>query len=109
MTAIRGAYAAAMAKLPTPKLTRVLQDAVTRQSPPRSGLNRPKPRYAHQGGSNPPVIVVHGNSVEGMPDSYRRYLEHCFRDAFRLQGTPLRVTFRQGDNPFADRPSRRSR
>jgi len=107
MTAVRGAYAAAMAKLPTPRLTRVLQEAVTRQSPPRSGLQRPKPRYAHQGGSNPPVIVVHGNAVESMPDSYRRYLEHCFRDAFRLQGTPLRVSFRQGENPFADKPSRR--
>jgi GTP-binding protein len=107
MSAIRGAYAAAMARLPTPRLTRVLQEAVTRQAPPRSGLQRPKPRYAHQGGSNPPVIVVHGNSVEGLPDSYRRYLEHCFRDAFRLQGTPLRVAFRQGDNPFADKPSRK--
>jgi len=107
MAAVRGTYGAAMAHLPTPRLTRVLQEAVTRQAPPRSGLQRPKPRYAHQGGSNPPVIVVHGNSVEGLPDSYRRYLEHCFRDAFRLQGTPLRVSFRQGDNPFADKPSRR--
>jgi GTP-binding protein len=107
MAAIRGAYSAAMARLPTPRLTRVLQEAVSRQSPPRSGLQRPKPRYAHQGGSNPPVIVVHGNSVEGLPESYRRYLEHCFRDAFRLQGTPLRVAFRQGDNPFADKPLRK--
>ncbi len=109
LTSVRGAYSAAMAKLPTPRLTRVLQEAVTRQAPPRSGLQRPKLRYAHQGGSNPPVIVVHGNSVETLPDSYRRYLEHCFRDAFRLQGTPLRVSFRQGDNPFVETPRKPTR
>ena len=97
------AYAAAMAKLPTPKLTRALIAATTRQPPPRHGLFRPKLRYAHQGGSNPPVIVIHGNQLDSLPDSYRRYLERYFTDAFRLQGTPLRVQFRVKPNPYADR------
>ena len=100
---VNAAYAAAMAKLPTPRLTRVLMDAVARQQPPRTGMTRPKLRYAHQGGSNPPRIVVHGNSLSAVPDSYRRYLEHQFAEAFSLQGTPLRVEFKQGRNPFADR------
>jgi GTP-binding protein len=97
------AYAAAMAKLSTPKLTRVLLDAVAAQAPPRSGLSRPKLRYAHQGGSNPPVIVIHGNALEQVPDSYRRYLERRFIDSFGLVGTPLRIQFRTGRNPFAEK------
>ncbi len=94
------AYASAMAKLPTPKLTRVLAAATTQHQPPKSGMFRPKLRYAHQGGSNPPLVVVHGNALEHVPDSYRRYLEKTFREAFDLQGTPLRVQFKQGKNPF---------
>ena len=101
------AYAAAMAKLPTPRLTRALEKAVQQQPPPRSGANRPKLRYAHQGGSNPPRVVIHGNSVDNVPDSYRRYLERFFREAFKLQGTPLRVEFRVGANPYAKRTGRR--
>lgn len=97
---IDSAYAAAMAKLPTPKLTRVLVAAVAQQAPPKKGMFRPKLRYAHQGGSNPPLVVIHGNALESVPDSYRRYLEKTFRQAFALQGTPLRVQFRQGKNPF---------
>ena len=97
------AYAAAMAKLSTPRLTRVLQDAVTQHQPPKSGLFRPKPKYAHQGGNNPPIIVVHGTHLEGMPDAYRRYLENVFRSAFNLQGTPLRVDFKANYNPFDKR------
>lgn len=97
------AYAAAMAKLPTPRLTRVLQDAVAQQQPGKSGLFRPKPKYAHQGGSNPPVIIVHGNHLEGIPDSYKRYLENTFRTVFNLRGTPLRVDFKSGHNPFESR------
>jgi GTP-binding protein len=93
------AYAAAMAKLPTPKLTRVLMAAVEKQQPPR-GRFRPKLRYAHQGGSNPPLIVVHGSALDGIPDSYKRYLEHVFCEAFQLQGTPLRIEFKAGKNPF---------
>ena len=97
------AYAAAMAKLPTPQVTRVLQEAVLAHAPPRAGQFRPKLRYAHQGGRNPPVIVIHGTNVNNLPEAYRRYLENTFREAFRLRGTPLRVEFRQGHNPFAEK------
>ena len=93
------AYAAAMAKLPTPQLTRVLIAAVEKQQPPR-GQFRPKMRYAHQGGSNPPLIVIHGSALDKIPDSYRRYLERTFCEAFSLQGTPLRIEFKAGKNPF---------
>ena len=99
---VNAAYAAAMAKMSTPRLARVLADAVARQPPPRHGMFRPKPRYAHQGGSNPPIIVVHGNAVDQIGDSYRRYLESTFREAFKLQGTPLRIQFVTSKNPFAD-------
>ncbi|TJZ76288.1 ribosome biogenesis GTPase Der [Chitiniphilus eburneus] len=97
---IDAAYAAAMVKLPTPKLTRALQLAIERQQPPLSGRIRPKLRYAHQGGMNPPVIVIHGNALEQVPDSYWRYLEHCFIKTFKLQGTPLRVQYKRSDNPY---------
>ncbi|MDP3287705.1 MAG: ribosome biogenesis GTPase Der, partial [Methyloversatilis sp.] len=98
--AVDAAYAAAMTKLPTPRLTRALQAAVEKQSPPKHGLFRPKMRYAHQGGMNPPVIVIHGAALEHIAESYRRYLEHYFLEIFRLQGTPLRVEFRTAHNPF---------
>ena len=101
MASVDEAHAAAMAKLSTPRLSRVLQAAVERQQPPRAGQVRPKLRYAHQGGMNPPVIVIHGNSLDRVSDSYRRYLESSFRAAFELTGTPLRVEFRTGNNPFA--------
>lgn len=94
------AYAAAMIKIATPKLTRALQLALERQQPPLSGRVRPKMRYAHQGGSNPPVVVVHGNALEHVPASYWRYLEHTFMKMFKLQGTPLRVQYKQSENPF---------
>ncbi len=98
------AYAAAMSKLPTPKLTRVLLAAVQKQSPPRAGVSRPKLRYAHQGGMNPPLIMIHGNALNQVPDSYRRYLERAFMTAFDLRGTPVKVLFKQqGRNPFAGR------
>jgi GTP-binding protein len=107
MRSVDDAYAAAMAKLPTPRLTRHLIQAVTQQPPPRAGLVRPKLRYAHQGGSNPPVIVIHGNRLDAVVPGYRRYLEGSFREAFGLEGTPLRVEFRTGRNPFAARGSNR--
>jgi len=110
MRSVDGAYAAAMAKLSTPRLTRTLIAAVERQPPPRKGMRRPKLRYAHQGGQNPPRIIVHGNSLDELPDSYRRYLEGVFRDTFALVGTPMRVEFRTGRNPYAGRgpaPQRR--
>lgn len=102
MRSIDAAYAAAVADLSTPRLTRVLKDAVEHQQPPRAkGAIRPKLRYAHQGGKNPPVIVIHGNGLEYVGQDYRRYLERHFRDAFSLTGTPLRIEFRTGKNPFA--------
>lgn len=96
------AHAAAFIKMTTPKLTRVLEMAVEQHAPPKSGLFRPKPRYAHQGGKNPPVIVLHGNALEGLRDDYKRYLESSFRKAFNLQGTPLRIQVKEdtGKNPF---------
>jgi len=100
-------FAAAMVKLPTPRLTRTLQMAVARQQPPRAGLVRPKLRYAHQGGVNPPLIVVHGTALQHVPAAYRRYLEHFFSDAFQLRGTPLRIQFKAGANPYVGAPARR--
>ena len=102
-TAVDQAYAAAMAKLSTPKLTRALQAAVEKQAPPLAGKIRPKLRYAHQGGSNPPVVVIHGTSVSAIKDQYKRYLENTFVKVFKLKGTPLRVELRQGANPYADK------
>jgi GTP-binding protein len=103
LTSVDKAYAAAMAKLPTPKLTRVLQAAVQKQQPPRHGNVRPKLRYAHQGGSNPPIIVIHGNALDSVPASYTRFLEKTFLEAFRLTGTPLRIQYKTARNPFAER------
>jgi GTP-binding protein len=96
------AYAAAMAKLPTPKLTRLLQAAIEKQPPPRNRF-RPKMRYAHQGGSNPPIVVIHGSGLDNVPDSYTRYLERTFRETFKLQGTPLRIQYNVSTNPFEGR------
>jgi GTP-binding protein len=103
LPSVDAAYAAAMIKLPTPKLTRALIDATSRQPPPRAGLFRPKLRYAHQGGSNPPIIVIHGNQLNALPESYRRYLSRCFTETFKLQGTPLRLQFKVTENPYARR------
>jgi len=100
---VDAAYRAAMAKLPTPRLTRALIAAVAKQAPARAGLSRPKLRYAHQGGSNPPIVVVHGTALSAVSESYRRYLEADFRRVFRLEGTPLRIEFRSGRNPYVDR------
>ncbi|MCX8003789.1 MAG: ribosome biogenesis GTPase Der, partial [Burkholderiaceae bacterium] len=103
MRSVQAAHRAAFAKLPTPRLTRALAAAVQRQPPPRSGRTRPKLRYAHQGGHNPPVIVIHGNALQNVPDAYRRYLEGWFRETFDLRGTPLRIELRTGVNPYAPR------
>jgi GTPase len=107
LKSVEDAYRAAMVKLPTPKLTRALMAATQRQQPPRGGVSRPKLRYAHQGGSNPPRIVIHGNALNHVSDSYRRYLERFFRETFKLQGTPLKIEFRQGVNPYLKRRGRR--
>jgi GTP-binding protein len=103
LASVNQAYAAAMAKLPTPKLTRALLAAVQKQAPPRHGFFRPKLRYAHQGGSNPPIVIIHGNALEHVPDSYTRYLERTFVETFKLQGTPLRVQYKTTRNPYAEK------
>ncbi len=101
MKSIDSAYAAAMINLSTPKLTRALIEAVEHQQPRRKGSIRPKLRYAHQGGQNPPIVVIHGNCLEAIDENYKRYLEKHFRETFSLVGTPLRIEFRSGKNPFA--------
>ena len=98
--AIADAHASANRKMSTPVLTRLLLDAVEHQTPKRAGMFRPKLRYAHQGGMNPPVIVVHGNSLEHVTESYKRFLEGRFREHFKLTGTPLRIEMRSGKNPY---------
>ena len=100
--AIANAHASATRKLPTPVLTRLLHEAVEHQAPKRAGSFRPKMRYAHQGGMNPPIIVIHGNSLDHVDGAYRRYLEGRFREHFKLVGTPLKLEFRSSHNPFAE-------
>jgi GTP-binding protein len=103
MDAVRSAHAAAMREMPTPDLTRVMEAAIRQHQPPLVRGRRIRLRYAHQGGRNPPVIVVHGAQAERTPEDYRRYLANCFREAFKLQGTPVRVDLRSESNPFAGR------
>jgi GTP-binding protein len=100
---IDAAYRAASADLSTPRLTRILQDAVVEHTPPLVKGRRIKLRYAHPGGANPPIVVIHGNQVDAVPDSYRRYLEKVFRRELKLFGTPIRIQFRGHENPFAGR------
>jgi GTP-binding protein len=104
-SAIDESWASAKRKLPTPVLTRLLQEAVDFQQPKRAGISRPKLRYAHQGGQNPPLIVIHGNAVEHITDVYKRYLESRFREHFKLVGTPLRIELRASRNPFTEKDS----
>jgi GTP-binding protein len=100
MVSVDKAYRAAMREMGTSELTRVMEAAVVQHQPPMVAGRRIKLRYAHQGGKNPPVIVIHGNQLERAPDAYKRYLMGVFREAFELQGTPVRVEFRTGANPF---------
>ncbi len=100
---IRQARAAALRDLPTPMLTQTLEEAVTVHPPPMVRGRRIRLRYAHQGGRNPPLIVVHGNQTERLPQAYRRYLVNAFRKRFDLDGTPVRIEFRSGKNPYAGR------
>jgi len=99
---IAQAHRSANCKMPTPVLTRLLLEAVQFQTPKKNGAYRPKLRYAHQGGMNPPIIVVHGNSLEHVTDTYKRFLEARFRKAFKLTGTPLRIQMKSSANPFAE-------
>jgi len=101
--AIDGAYANAKRNLPTPELTRVLELAVQEHQPPKVHGRRIKLRYAHQGGRNPPIVIIHGNQTESVPATYRRYLINRFRQAFNLRGTPIRLEFKSGTNPFEGR------
>jgi len=101
MQSVIAAHAAAYRKLSTPKLTRAIIDAVAQQQPPRTGPIRPKLRYAHQGGTNPPIIVIHGSALDRVPVTYTRYLEGQLREKFDLTGTPLRVEYRSSTNPYA--------
>lgn len=100
---IAQAYKAANCKMSTPVLTRLLLEAVQFQSPKRSGMFRPKMRYAHQGGMNPPIIVIHGNSLEHVTDAYKRFLEGRFRKEFDLVGTPMRIEMKTSSNPYSDK------
>ena len=103
MEAVSQAYDAAMREMPTPELTRVLEHAIEQHQPPLVRGRRIKLRYAHQGGRNPPMIIVHGNQTQHVPDAYRRYLANLFRKHFRLEGAPVRVEFRADENPFKGR------
>jgi GTP-binding protein len=100
MRAVKHAYDASMREMPTPELTRVLETAIVQHQPPLVRGRRIRLRYAHQGGRNPPIIVVHGNQVQAVPDAYKRYLANVFRKTFKLEGTPVRVEFRSDENPF---------
>ena len=101
--AVDASYAAAMSDLKTPELTRILEDAVAEHQPPLVHGRRIKLRYAHQGGKNPPIIIIHGNQTADVPATYQRYLMNRFRSVLQLRGTPLRIEFRTGENPFAGR------
>ncbi len=107
--AVREAYASACRELPTTRLNRVLAAAVQATPPPMVRGRRIRPKYAHQGGRNPPTIVIHGNLVEAMPQAYRRYLAHAFRRAFDLAGTPVRIVLRQEHNPYEETERRAPR
>ena len=100
---IDAAYAAAMRDMPTAELTRVLEEAVSAHPPPAVRGRRPRLRYAHQGGRNPPRIVIHGTQADKLPASYRRYLARRFRERFDLAGTPVRLELRTTKNPFSGR------
>jgi GTP-binding protein len=108
-SAIADAHASSTRKMPTPVLTRLLQEAVLHQTPKRAGAFRPKLRYAHQGGMNPPVVVIHGNSLEHVTEAYKRFLEGRFRAHFKLTGTPLRIEMRSSKNPFVENAREKGR
>jgi len=103
---ISKAYASAMRELPTPELTRILEHAVQAHQPPLVRGRRIKLRYAHQGGKNPPVIIIHGNQTKSVPQTYKRYLVNAFRSAMKLTGTPVRIEFRSGSNPYEGRKNK---
>ena len=101
MRAIDRAGAAAARELGTSDLSRALEKAVAAHQPPLVRGHSPKLRFAHPGGDHPPTIVIHGTRTRHIADSYRRYLENFFRKRYKLEGTPIRVEFREGENPYA--------
>lgn len=101
-------YASAMQKLSTPVLTRLLQDLTSQHTPPLVNGRRIKLRYAHAGGHNPPIIVIHGNQLESLPDSYKRYLSKAFVVHLGLVGTPLKLEFKSSANPYKDKKNKLS-
>lgn len=103
LKSVRQAYQSAMSKVPTSRLTRVLEDAVADHPPPLVRGRRIKFRYAHLGGKNPPRIIIHGNQTESTPNSYKRYLENTFREVLKLQGTPVMIEFKTSENPYRDK------
>lgn len=103
---VQASYESSMAKWPTNRLTAILEDAIAQHQPPMVHGRRIKLRYAHQGGSNPPIIVVHGNQVGSLPGAYKRYLENTFRKVLKVVGSPIRFEFRGGENPFANKVDR---
>ncbi|RLA18995.1 MAG: ribosome biogenesis GTPase Der [Gammaproteobacteria bacterium] len=106
---IRGLHAASMVDMSTPKLTTILKEAIAQHQPPMVKNRRIKLKYAHQGGQNPPVIIIHGNQASEVPEAYKRYLVNWFRDKLELEGTPIRILFRSGANPFNERPRKLSK
>jgi GTPase len=97
---IHTAYESATKTLTTHRLTELLQDAVIDHAPPMVNGRRIKLRYAHAGGQNPPIIVIHGKQTDKLPGNYSRYLEKTFRKVLNLEGTPVRIELRSGENPF---------
>jgi GTP-binding protein len=100
---IQKAHASATVKMSTPVLTRLIIEAAEHQAPRRDGRFRPKMRYAHQGGMNPPLVVIHGTSLDHITASYKRYIEGRLREHFKLEGTPVRIEMRSAANPFDDK------
>jgi len=103
---INKAYESANTSLSANFLTKILEDAIADHQPPMSRGRRIKLRYAHMGGSNPPTVIIHGNQTSNVPQVYRRYLANTFRRVMKLEGTPIRIEFKTGDNPFAVRKTR---
>jgi GTP-binding protein len=101
--AVQKVYACATQKISTNKLSELLQQAVAEHSPPLVNGRRIKLRYAHTGGHNPPIIIIHGNQIDAVPMSYKRYLINFYRRSLKLVGTPIRIEFKGGENPFAGR------
>ncbi|PZQ39769.1 MAG: ribosome biogenesis GTPase Der, partial [Ectopseudomonas oleovorans] len=97
---VQASFKSAITRWPTSRLTQILEDAVSDHAPPLVNGRRIKLRYAHLGGANPPLIVIHGNQVDAVPRAYTRYLENTFRRVLKLVGTPIRIEYKGGENPY---------